>query len=109
MHQPWLDKQWGKAIAALDHLNAAMPKLPRKPTAGHIALRATLGYLDLRFPGNGRSGRTKLKRWAARFDEKFPELAAYLPSIKRKPGTRPGFHYSDQRVLKIRTSCRGRR
>ena len=80
VHQPWLDKQWGKAMAALDHLIAAMPKLPRKPTAGHMALRATLGYLDLRFPGKWERGRTKLKRWAARFDEKFPELAAYLPS-----------------------------
>ena len=80
VHQPWLDKQWGKATTALDHLIAAMPKLPRKPTAGHMALRATLGYLDLRFPGKWERGRTKLKRWAARFDEKFPELAAYLPT-----------------------------
>ena len=79
-HQPWLDKQWGKAAAALDHLMAATPKLPRKPTAGHIVLRATLGYLDLRFPGQWERGRTKLKRWATRFDEKFPELVPYLPS-----------------------------
>ena len=79
-HQPWLDKQWGKATAALDHLMDAMPKLPRKPTAGHIALRAALGYIDLRFPGQWERGRAKLKRWAARFDEKFPELVPYLPA-----------------------------
>ena len=56
------------------------PKLPKKLTAGHIALRATLGYLDLRFAGKWERGHAKLKRWAARFDEKFPELAPYLPS-----------------------------
>jgi len=80
VHQPWLDKQWGKVVSALDHLNAAMPKLPRKPNAGHIALRAALGYIDLRFAGKWERGHAKLKRWAARFDEKFPELAPYLPS-----------------------------
>ena len=49
VHQPWLDKQWGKVMRALDHLNANPPKLGKKTTAGQIALRATLGYLDLRF------------------------------------------------------------
>jgi glutathione S-transferase len=80
VHQPWLDKQWSKVVNALDHLNAAMPKLPRKPNAGHIALRAMLGYIDLRFAGKWERGHAKLKRWAARFDEKFPGLKAYLPS-----------------------------
>lgn len=79
VHQPWLDRQWEKAARSLDHLTAATPKLPKKITAGHIALRAALGYLDLRFAGQWEHGHTKLKRWAARFDEKFPELAAYLP------------------------------
>jgi glutathione S-transferase len=57
-----------------------MPKLPRKLTAGHIALRAALGYIDLRFPGQWERGRAKLKRWAARFDGKFTELVRYLPA-----------------------------
>ncbi|MBX3575664.1 MAG: glutathione S-transferase family protein [Rhizobiaceae bacterium] len=79
IHQPWLDKQWSKVARALDHLVKETPKLPKKPTAGHIALRATLGYLDLRFAGQWEKGRTKLKRWAARFDERFPELVPFLP------------------------------
>lgn len=79
VHQPWLDRQWEKAERGLDHLVASTPKLPKKITAGHIALRAALGYLDLRFAGKWERGRGKLKRWAARFDEKFPELVAHLP------------------------------
>ena len=80
VHQPWLDKQWGKVGRALDALNANPPKLGKKITGGHIALRAALGYLDLRFAGKWEKGRGKLKRWSARFDEKFPELKSLLPS-----------------------------
>ncbi len=80
VHAPWLDKQWSKVVQALDVLNANPPKLPKKITAGQIALRAMLGYLDLRFAGKWERGHAKLKRWAARFDEKFPELKPYLPS-----------------------------
>ncbi len=42
-----------------------------------------LGYLDLRFAGKWEKGRGKLKRWAARFDEKFPELAGLMPSAPK--------------------------
>ncbi|RUM96449.1 glutathione S-transferase family protein [Pseudaminobacter arsenicus] len=80
VHEPWLEKQWSKVVRALDELNANPPKLPKKVNAGHIALRACLGYMDLRFAGKWERGRSKLKRWAARFDEKFPELKPYLPS-----------------------------
>ena len=80
VHQPWLDKQWDKVSRALDALNAEPPKLGRKINGGHIALRAVLGYLELRFAGKWEKGRGKLKRWAARFDEKFPELKSLLPS-----------------------------
>jgi glutathione S-transferase len=79
VHQPWLEKQWTKVTRALDHLEAAPPKLPKKITAGQIALRACLGYLDLRFAGKWERGHSKLRRWAKRFDEKFPELAALTP------------------------------
>ena len=80
VHQPWLDKQWSKVTRALDVLNANPPKLGRKINGGHIALRAVLGYLDLRFAGKWEKGRGRLKRWAARFDQKFPELKALLPA-----------------------------
>ena len=79
VHQPWLDRQWEKASRGLDHLEAAGQKLPKKIHAGQTALRAALGYLDLRFAGEWEKGHRKLRRWAARFDEKFPELPQYLP------------------------------
>lgn len=80
IHQPWLDKQWGKIVRALDHLNANPPKLPKKITSGQIALRAALGYLALRFAGKWEKGHGRLVRWAARFDEKFPALKGAVPS-----------------------------
>lgn len=79
IHQPWLDRQWSKVARALDHLNAQPPKLTKKATGGQIALRATLGYLSLRFEGKWERGRSKLTRWAKRFDERFPELAQLTP------------------------------
>ena len=80
VHQEWIDGQWRKIARALDHLNANPPKLPKKITAGQIAVRAMLGYLSLRFAGQWERGRGRLTRWAARFDEKFPELKSSLPS-----------------------------
>ena len=79
IHQEWLDKQWAKVVRALDMLNANPPKLPSKINGGHIAVRAMLGYLDLRFNGKWEKGRSKLTRWAARFDQKFPDLGALAP------------------------------
>lgn len=79
VHQPWLEKQWTKVTRALDYLEKAPPKLPKKINSGQIALRACLGYLDLRFQGKWERGHSRLRRWAKRFDEKFPELAALTP------------------------------
>jgi len=80
IEQSWLDKQWSKVERALGELNSNPPKLPKKITAGQIAIRATLGYLALRFPGKWERGHSRLVRWAKRFDEKFPELAGLIPS-----------------------------
>lgn len=80
VHQPWLDRQWAKAMRTLDLLNKEPPKLPARITAGHIALRAALAFIALRFPGQWENGRSNLTRWAARFDKKFPQLLPYLPS-----------------------------
>lgn len=80
VHQPWLDKQWEKATRALDHLTANLPRLTKKTDGGQIALRAMLGYLELRFADrNWKKGRTKLVKWVQRFDERFPELSALAP------------------------------
>jgi glutathione S-transferase len=80
IHEPWLDRQWTKVERALGQLDANPPKLPKQINAGHIALRATLGYLALRFAGKWEREHRKLVRWARKFDEKFPELAALLSS-----------------------------
>lgn len=79
VHQAWLDKQWSKVARGLDALNANPPNLGRKIHGGHVALRAMLGYLELRFAGKWEKGRSRLKRWVARFDEKFPELKSLTP------------------------------
>lgn len=81
VHQPWLDRQWEKAMRALDTLEAGPPRLGKKADGGTIALRATLGYLALRFEGKWERGRPRLRRWARRFDERFPELAALTPTL----------------------------
>lgn len=79
VHQPWLDKQWSKATRALDHFNDNLPRLTGKLNGGHLALRAALGYASLRFEGKWERGRSKLVRWAKKFDEKHPDIAALLP------------------------------
>ena len=79
LHQPWIDRQWEKTERALDALNAKPPGLPGKISAGQIALRACLAYLDLRFEGRWEKGRLRLRRWGERFDGKFPDLVQYLP------------------------------
>ncbi|HEY5819784.1 MAG TPA: glutathione S-transferase [Mesorhizobium sp.] len=79
VHQPWIDRQWSKALRGLDQLNENPPKLPKTIHVGHIATRAMLAYATLRFEGKWEKGRGKLKRWAARFDARFPELAAQAP------------------------------
>ena len=80
VHQPWLDRQWAKVERALDRLNAEPPKLGRRIHCGHIALRAVLGYLELRFGTDWMRGRTRLKNWMKRFDAKHPDLVALLPA-----------------------------
>lgn len=78
-HQPWLDRQWDKAMRGVGYLNANPPKLPKQINVGHLAVRALVGYLDSRFAGKWEKGNGKLKRWAARFDAKFPALALAAP------------------------------
>ena len=75
----WMEKQWAKVTRALDALNETPPKLPKKITAGQIALRASVGYLQLRFEGKWERGRSRLVRWTKKFDERFPDLIPLLP------------------------------
>lgn len=77
IHQPWIDRQWRKVERALDHLEANMPRLGKKPHAGHFALAAMLRYIELRFAGKWQRGRPKLKRYLARFEAVFPDYAQF--------------------------------
>ena len=79
--QTIMDRQFGKAIRGLDTVMAGKMNVPSKIDAGHIATRAMIGYLELRFAGKWEKGRTKLKRFAKAFDEKFPELVPLLPHV----------------------------
>jgi glutathione S-transferase len=79
VHEPWVERQWKKAMRALDALEASLPP-PAAPDAGRIALRAALGYLALRFGGHWEEGRPGLLGWAERFDAAHPALAELLPA-----------------------------
>jgi glutathione S-transferase len=71
IHQPWIDKQWGKVVLGLDHLNANMPKFGKRLHGGHFALAALIGYLDLRFSGEWADGRKALAGWPVKFAKRF--------------------------------------
>jgi glutathione S-transferase len=73
----WLERQRGKILRALDHLETALPADPL--SIGDIALACALDYLDLRMPELGwRQGRPALARWAERLGER-PSLMATVP------------------------------
>ncbi|AYM10364.1 MULTISPECIES: glutathione S-transferase [Rhizobium/Agrobacterium group] len=71
VHQPWIDKQWKKAVKGLDHLNANLPKTGKKLHGGHFALAALIGYLDLRFAGEWAEGHEALAQWPETFGKRF--------------------------------------
>jgi glutathione S-transferase len=79
VHQPWLDRLWGKAERGLDALKGNLPPSNSEIHIGSIALAATLGYLDLRFAGKWEDGRSELVEWRDEFDKNHPELKALKP------------------------------
>ena len=79
VHQPWLDRQWSKIVRALDSLDGKLPRLGSKADGGQVALRASIGYLELRFAGKWEQGHRPVEHWAAGFDESFPDLKRLLP------------------------------
>ncbi|MGV1758088.1 glutathione S-transferase [Rhizobium sp. A22-96] len=78
-HQPWIDRQWTKAKRALMHLSAEPPKIGKKLHAGHFALAALIGYLQLRFEGQWETDHAGLIEWAAKFEKHFPAYQAMKP------------------------------
>lgn len=79
VHEPWLERQWAKAMRGLAALEREPPEAAGLD-AGTIALRATLGYASLRFGGTWEAGCPALIGWVQRFDERHPELAALVPA-----------------------------
>ncbi|MCU0832487.1 MAG: glutathione S-transferase [Rhizobiaceae bacterium] len=77
--QSVIDRQFAKAMRGLDALCAGRLPVPAKLDGGVIAVRALIGYLELRFAGKWEKGRLKLKRFAKAFDEKHPDLAGLVP------------------------------
>lgn len=80
IHQGWIDKQWGKVVRGLDHLENNLPKTEKKLHGGHFALAALIGYLDLRFPGQWAEGRPNLAAWPEKFSALFPDHASMKPA-----------------------------
>lgn len=76
VHQPWIDKQWGKVVRGLDHLENNLPKTGKKLHGGHFALAALVGYLDLRFNGQWAAGRPELASWPDVFTKRFASYTA---------------------------------
>jgi glutathione S-transferase len=75
----WLDHQAGKVSRGLTALEAAPPLDAASdvlPHVGQIALACTLGYRDLRFGGDWRSGHPNLVAWLDTFAARVPAYAA---------------------------------
>jgi len=79
VHQPWIDRQWKKAVSGLNHLSVHLPKIGKRLHGGHFALAATLGYLDLRFPGQWEAEHSELIGWRREFEKKFPAYSQLKP------------------------------
>lgn len=79
IHQGWIDRQWEKAVRALDHIEAAPPATDAPLTAGDFALAATLGYLKLRFAGQWEESHPKLVAWLGQFETRFPAYEKLKP------------------------------
>ena len=69
----WLDLQAGKVARGLAAVEATLDRYGANDIAG-IALACALGYLDLRFAGNWRSGHPKLVAWLADFGRSTPSF-----------------------------------
>jgi len=80
-HQPWFDRQWGKVTRGLDFINDNLPSLEGDLYAGHFALAALTGYLDLRYEGKWQEGREALVVWQKKFAKILPAYAELKPAV----------------------------
>lgn len=80
-YQPWFDRQWGKVTRGLDFINDNLPSLEGDLYAGHFALAALTGYLDLRYEGKWEKGREALVAWQKEFAKKLPAYAELKSAV----------------------------
>ena len=78
-HQPWVDKQWRRVLRTLDALELEVPSLSDDLDIGQIALAATLGWLEVRFPGEWNVRAPQLKVWIDAFADRHPGYAELMP------------------------------
>ncbi len=79
VHQPWMDRLWGKVERGLDEAANNLPPAGADAHIGSIALLATLGYLNFRFAGQWEDGRNELIEFRESFCAAHPKLAELLP------------------------------
>lgn len=72
VYQPWIDKQWKKAVSSIDYIEEHLPEFDGQLNASHFALAALVSYLNLRFDGLWQEGHSKLVSWEQAFAETFP-------------------------------------
>lgn len=79
-HQPWIDRQKAKVLAALDRMEAEAAELDGPLTVGAIGAACALGYLDFRFADWGwRDHHPRLAAWHEGFARR-PSYAATAPA-----------------------------
>ena len=79
VHQPWMNRLWGKVERGLDEAAKSLPPTGTGTHIGSIALAATLGYLDLRFAGQWEDEQTHLIEFRDAFANAHPDLVDLLP------------------------------
>ena len=78
-HQPWVDRQLGKAWRGMAVLESNIASLGPELTLAHFALAGLLGYLDLRFKGQWEDKHPQLVAWIEAFPEAFPAYEELKP------------------------------
>ena len=75
----WMSMQQLKIDQALEQLEAGNYVVPTQPRMDSVALASLLGYLDLRFQGQWRTGYPNLVLWLGRFSDHVPVFEQLKP------------------------------
>ena len=79
VHQPWIDRLWGKVESGLNMMDGRLAPLGDGADITTVCFAATLGYLDFRFAGQWRDQVPQLSDWMDQFDASHPNLSALKP------------------------------